>query len=175
MGMTRRRGRWSPVAEVSYLWYQAITLKTPPDEGASFGDLLAALVSRAGSGAAAARLLGVSPTTLYRWRRGVQSPKTGANVLRRVLRRADLSPSRERQLRTGDLRLWITGRIIVSRDERVRTLRVGDYIPKAVHSRILTTWLSGADDRAEASLFRAIDKYYKDGLEIDTIDRMEYR
>jgi transposase-like protein len=157
------------------LWYQGITLKAPPPEVASFGDLLAALVGRAGSGAAAARLLGVSPTTLYRWRRGSQRPKTGANVLRRTIRRMDLSPAREQQIRRGDIKLQITGVVQKSRDSRPRTIKPGEYIPVRVHSRILTTWLSGADDRAEASLWRAIDKYYTEGLDIDPVTSVDYR
>lgn len=158
-------------------FYEAVTGGLPTDDGLTFPELLARLAALSGSGAAAARRLGVADTTFYRWRRGVQRPKTGENVVRAAVRRTALAPGREQEIRTGARRLVIVGLgVQVSNDRRPRrVLRVGDHIPVRTMSRILNTWLSGDDDKTDRALWRAIDKYYTGGMDIEQVESVDFR
>lgn len=143
--------------------------RSRPPAGATFGHLLGLLVQLAGSGAAAARRLGVSPTTLYRWRRGTQQPRTGASVIDRAIRRATLDPELERDIKAKTRTMRIHGTVTISKDTRARKLDVGRHIPKRKTQNIINAWLSGDDARTGRLLWAAIDKHYVDGIEIDDI------
>lgn len=156
--------------------YEALTGQ-PSDEGLDTAGLIERLADVAGSGSKAARLVGVSPVTFNRWRRGVQRPKTGPNIFRRALRRALLSPQTEADVRGGRRRLVIValGVVVSNETRRRRTLRVGDHIPKPVMSRILTSWLTGDDEATHKRLWNAIDKYYLGGMEIGSVESVDFR
>jgi len=155
--------------------YRALTGRRHTDERTPFGELLADLVDMAGSGRAAAALLGISPTTLYRWRAGRQRPKMGRGVLARAIRRGRLSRALEAAVRRKERTLRITGWITISRDRRARTINVGMHFPTRTIGNILNAWLAADDDRADRLLWSAIDRYYVQDLEIDEIEGVEFR
>lgn len=154
--------------------YVGLTGQTT-DAGLSMGDLLVRLVAVAGTGKAAAKALGVSPTTFYRWRRGVQQPKVKPDMIRATLRRQLLKPNLERQIRSKQKTLHIHGTITVSGDTRPRTLKVGNHIPATTMGRILNTWLRGEDDKVSTQLWNAIDKHYLRDIEIDALTGVEFK
>lgn len=151
-------------------FYEAL-VGVPTDEGNSFVGMLDRLARVAGGKGRAAGLLGVNVSTFYRWRTGRQKPKTGEDTVRRVLRRALLTPEREKEVKKKIKTLTIVGlSVVVSSDRRdKRTLHVGHHIPAATMARIVNTWKLGDDDKTEKALWRAIDKHYAEGLEIDDI------
>ncbi len=146
------------------------------DASMSLPEMLAELVRIAGSGAKAAKLVGVSHTSFNRWRRGVQKPKAGADAVRQALRRQYLPAGKEKQIRTGALRLSLTATDIrVSSDSRPRTIRVGSHIPLPLMGRVVTAWLKGDDKRVENTLRNAIDKHYVPGMTIDGYRKGEFK
>lgn len=153
-------------------FYEAL-VEVPSDELLSFGDMLNRLIRVSGGVGKAAAAIGVNPKTFYRWRTGRAKPKTGEATIRRVLRRTLLTPQREKEVKTKVKTLTIVGLgVVVSSDRRVRrTLRVGQHIPARTMRNIVDTWKLGNDDKTEAALWRAIDKYYTEGIEIDEIER----
>ncbi len=152
-------------------FYEAL-VGVPTDEGDSFVGMLDRLARVAGGKAKAAGLLGVNVSTFYRWRPGRQRPKTGEDTVRRVLRRALLTPAQEKEVKNKTKTLTIVGlNVVVSSDRRDRRkLRVGQHIPASTMARIVNTWKLGDDEKTEKALWRAIDKYYAEGLEIDEIE-----
>ncbi len=152
-------------------FYEAL-VGVPTDESQSFGELLNRLIVVSGGVGKAAGLLGVNPKTFYRWRHGRAKPKTGETTVRRVLRRALLTRDRERTVKRKVKTLVIVGlQVIVSSDRRNRRkLAVGQHIPASTIGRIVDLWKLGDDNKTEAALWRAIDKYYAEGLEIGEIE-----
>lgn len=147
----------------------------PTDAGLTFGDLLNRLVESTGSVKGTAGTLGVSTTTVSRWRRGVQRPKTGANVIRGALRRYLLKPGLERDIRNKTKTMRITGIVHVSKEARQRTINVGRYFPKQTITKIINTWLKGDDDKTSRMVWNAIDKYYLNDVDIDQITSVEFK
>lgn len=147
------------------------------DEHSPLGDILGELVRQLGTGAGAARALGVSPTTFYRWRNAAtgksagvrQQPKTGRRTMVAAIRRAALNPGKENAIRTGAHPLKVKGTFHVSADVRVRTVNFGPYIFQQDRDRFVEAWLAGDDERADRSLWDAIELRYLEGLEIDNI------
>lgn len=153
---------------------EALTNRSP-DSGLGIGGLIERLAAAAGSGSAAARLIGVAPVTFNRWLRGVQRPKVGEGIIRKALRAQLTPPALLADIKAKRRTLNIVGRIKISGDERVRTCDVGNYIPKGVMTRIINLWLAGSDDSANRRLWNAIDKYYVEGMDITQIDRCEFK
>jgi len=124
------------------------------------------IVSRAGSNRAAARSLGVAESTFRGWLKGSKPRRSPQSIA--AAARAWQSLGRYGTARAGSL--VIHAIVSKSKDTRDRKLHVGRHIPKAVMGRILTRWLKAEpDDKVEASLYRAIDKYYTGDLDFDGI------
>lgn len=160
-----------------------ITGREPVSEDSPLAEILAELIAAAGSGKGAAAALGVSPTTFYRWNnfatgadRGIrQAPKASRRAMVAAARRLSLSPSRERRIKSGELRLTISGRAHVSGEKsRPRRAEVGNYIPQRKMNNVVNAWLSGDDARAERLLYRHIDAHYAPDMEFDIIDWAEF-
>lgn len=145
-------------------------------------DILAELVQTAGSGKGAAALLGVSPTTFYRWRnaaegkeRGIsQQPKVGRKAMVSAIRRASLGAGTERRVRTGAVHMKITGMVHVSKGSRKRTISPGQYITNRKMGNILTSWLNADDARADRLIEQGIDAHYVEGMSLDTVETVEF-
>lgn len=159
--------------------YIALTGRPPTTADMGFPVLLAELVHRTGSGAAAARALGVSPTTFYRWRGGRQTPRTGAGAVARAIRRASLSPDLEADIRAQRKTMRITGTVVVSSDRRRgRTIDLRNArppIPTRKIANIVNSWLAADDARAERLSYRVIDQHYVEGMDFDSIEEIEFR
>lgn len=138
----------------------------PASADASIGRNLSHIISRAGSQRAAARSLGVAESTLRGWLKGSTPRRTPQSIASAA--RAWQSLGRYPEARAGGL--VIKGIVRKSRDERERTIHVGRHIPKPVMGRILTRWLHAEpDSKVEASIWRAIDKYYTADLDVGQI------
>lgn len=156
------------------------------DADSSYPELLGALSAAAGSKAAAARALGVSPTTFYRWTSGrssrpggrPQQPKVAKSVIVAAARARQLANAGiEQDIRSGALRMRIRGLVIVSGDDRngrPRTIHPGRDFPPRVQGAILDAWLKGDDDHAEDTTFAAIERYYVPGMDIDEVHTVEW-
>lgn len=138
------------------------------DADASVPDLVQAIVGRAGSKAAAARAVGVPRSTLYGWLRG-SAPKMAKQAMIAAARLAFTDSGKWKPAHRGDTSLVIKGTVRVSKDTRVRTLRVGDHIPKRKIQTFLNHWKRGADDKSFTTLFNAIQKHYAAGMDIDNV------
>lgn len=147
-----------------------------PDDSADLRTHLAALISLGGSKAAAARIVGVSPTTMYRWVAGTQKPGRGRThkVLAQITRRAALTPARETAARSALKGLAIHGTISVSETSSNRTIRVGPWIPKGILTRIFNQWMKGNDSKSDSMLRNAVEKYYKAGMHIGDITAVTF-
>jgi len=145
------------------------------EAGAPFSSHLTALVNIVGSKAAAARTLGISPTTVYRWMSGRQKPAKGRTAAGMVAinRRAATSREREQTARIGMRGMIIHGVIHISSDVKHRAIRVGPYIPRSTLGRIFNLWMGGQDEQAETMMMKAIDKYYVGGMKLEAITAVE--
>lgn len=166
----------------------SLTRRPVINEESSLADILAELVHVAGTAAGAARLLGVAPTTFYRWRnfatnkpRGVkQNPLIGAKAHSKramvaAIRRAALKPEVERAIRDKRRTLKIKGTVWVSNRPRPgRTVEVGPYLPPDEIGAFLDYWLAGDDAAAEETLMEAIAVYYVEGMNFEQIDWAEF-
>ena len=133
---------------------------------------LTAIISRAGSQRAAARSLGIAESTLRGWLKGAKPKRSPQSIA--AAARAWLSLGRYQAARGGSL--TIIGVIKVSRDERPRTIHVGRHIPRDVMGRILTRWLRAEpDEKVEASIYRAIARYYTQDLSISRITGVTFK
>jgi len=158
------------------------TAGTPVNEHSDLGSILAGMVHTLGSGAAAARALGVSPTTFYRWRnaatgraRGIsQQPKAGRRTMVAAIRRAGLKPDKERAIRSGAHSLKVKGWVRVSKDRRLRTIDFATSFSQRDRDRFLNAWLSGDDERADRALTVAIDVNYVEDIYFDQIEWARY-
>jgi transposase-like protein len=142
---------------------QALTGRfRPPSASLSAQQNVEALIEATGSGRAAARTLGVAESTLRGWRHGVK-PRGGNQPLVVAARAALTAKTGElARARAGQTELAITGIIVVSSDSRKRTVHPGRYIPRSTINRILTMWSQAQpDDKVEAALLRAIDRWYQ--------------
>lgn len=175
--------RWPLMADLADAITTGITHREPVSEDSPLADILAELIAAAGSGKGAAAALGVSPTTFYRWNnyatdaeRGIrQAPKASRRAMVAAARRLALSPSHERRIKSGELRLTIKGRAHASGEKaRPRTAEVGRYIPLRKMGNVVNAWLSGDDARMERLLYKHIDTHYAPDMEFDTIDWAEF-
>lgn len=132
------------------------------------------LVRISGSVKDAAARIGVHPDSLRRYRRGTRHPKDGGRAIVAALRSSAIRPGLQAAIRNGALGMSIRGDIVVSGDSRNRTIHPGRYIPGSTMDRIVRTWKKGDDTKAEKMLHNAIDKYYVNGIQIDTIEKVEF-
>jgi transcriptional regulator with XRE-family HTH domain len=154
--------------------YGALTDRAHTDADSGLTALLAALIDRTGSGAAAARTLGVSRSTVYRWLAGRHTPKVSSLTLARAVRRAGLTASLEADIKKKRRIMVIHGVIKISNDERPRKLKVGQYIPERKMGNIINAWLDANDERTERLLWASIDKHYTEGIEITVLTGVEF-
>ena len=132
------------------------------------------LVRISGSVNEAARRIGVHPDSLRRYRRGARRPKDGGRGIVAALRSSAIRPGMQAAVRNGSLGMSIRGDIVVSGDSRNRTIHPGRYIPGRTMDRIVTEWKKGDDAKAEKMLYNALDKYYVNGIQLDTIEKVEF-
>jgi hypothetical protein len=173
------------MAELADAITVAMTDRDPAvSEESSLSEILSALVDAAGSGNAAAALLGISGTTFYRWRnyadqseKGIrQAPKQGRRTMVAALRSLDVQPARRRAVKQGDLKMVIRATVSISNDRgRTRNLNVGDNVTAHRMGYVIRSWEAGNDDNAERLLLKAIDEDYAPGLEIDSVEYVEFR
>lgn len=150
---------------------EAITGRQLPEATAPVMDHLRALVQVAGSKAKAAKVIGISATTIYRWFSGRQKPKQSRTrqALASMTRRVALSKDREKKARAGMAGLTVSCTVTISKYVYVRDLRIGKWIPKGILTRIFNSWLRGQDDKADTILNHAISKYYIPGAIITEV------
>jgi hypothetical protein len=132
--------------------------------------LVQGLIGAAGSGRAAARILGTSPSTVYRWRDGKAQPKVGRQAIVAGIRAYTLAtnhPGLLGQLGPGRKGLSVHAYIRVSRDARKRTADLGPHVPAKKIRNVVRAWMMGNDARAERLLGRALDTHYAKGAEIE--------
>lgn len=153
----------------------AITGAEPVTVDDSLGTILGALVKAAGSAAGAARTLGVSPTTFYRWRNAAsgksagvhQNPKLSKQAMVSALRHIQAPPSTMKPLIRGEQRLVLDATCQVSSEPpRRRRLSVGREIPPRKFANVLRAWLAGDDARADRLMLRHMAENYVEGMTI---------
>lgn len=124
--------------------------RSPRTEDRDFSDSLDYLVGAFGSASAAARALGVPPSSMRHWVSSGRMPKgpragivtTAARQLERQIR---LSEKREKRLRTkGFVALTVKCVIVVSDDDESRDLNLGPYLDDGLEDDLLDAYLAGA-------------------------------
>jgi DNA-binding transcriptional regulator YiaG len=118
--------------------YRRIAQHTPKREE-SAGAMAARAQREAGGVSQLARALGVSRTTVQRWNRGSTPTVESQELLRAVLRRADLSKAREKRLSVSNA-LVVTG----YQGGRRRTVDLGRYLSPGTMGRAVEAYLRGA-------------------------------
>lgn len=108
----------------------------------------------AGSGKAAARAAGVSPTTWRNWAKGRATPKLQSlQKVRDAVRRARLAPARERKIRAGVGIFSMDAELTVSSDTRRRSFSwSGSGISQAHRDEMVDAYLAGSPDRMGAAM-----------------------
>lgn len=152
------------------------------DEDSSYAVLLADLAAVAGSKAAAARALGVSPTTFYRWVSGrssrpgrpAQRPSVPKATIVKAIRARQLPPDLAQRIRDKRSTIKITGIVCVSNDCRQRTIHPGRDFPAAVQGGIIDAWSAGRDGDAEDITWAAVDQFYAPGMYVQTVTNIEW-
>lgn len=163
--MDLAEGLGSAITGLPVAWIPSTDWSTP--------DILVALVREAGGAARAAGILGVSPSTLYRWRTGRQSPKMQKDAMVaawRAHRMAVRMPELLKTVGPHGLKLAIQGVVTRSRDVRPRTLHVGRYISRRTMMRIIRSWLTAQDEKCSRQLADAIDREYMETDDDTDID-----
>jgi len=152
-----------------------------PSDNWTIARLVETLAVVAGSGSAAARVLGVAPVTFNRWRKGTQRPtrlpKDAMVSGLRALLAEKYAAGQLHRIRTGAAGIVITGWITVSTDTRERTIRPGRFIPKVKIRNVVNAWLLGQDERAERLLRNAINRHYMEDdedMELDDVTRIRF-
>lgn len=155
--------------------YEAITGESRSGEPSSLLGQLTDIRENAGSWKATAELIGVTDSTLRKWRRGqtggkgIKSPGAKSrNAIRGAVRRARLSDRREQYLRgrlAAGARLDAT--VKVSDDERPRTIDLSVDITQGALGPMVDAFLRGDDEAAADAFQQAIAEDYF-GLDGDT-------
>lgn len=150
--------------EMSEAVYRALSGgRSPATElrGLGVPELVRAVESASGSQRAAAARLGVSPSTLRRWKAGSHRPRGLAGLqaaAKAALRRGRMGPRREAKLR--GLGPWsITGVVVISADTRRRTVQPGRELPEGHLSPAVDAYLRADDLGAAEVVERAIDQF----------------
>lgn len=148
-------------------------LATPPSADLGTARNARILADAAGSGRAAARMLGVAESTFRGWLGGV-TPKRGGAFLVTAARLAASATNRPGHLKDAmdaDVKtLTIRGLVVVSSDAKIRTIYPGRWIPRIKIRNMLRAWIAGDDARAARLMGRAIETHYVSGMTIDHIE-----
>lgn len=96
-------------------------------------------IREAGGVSQLARAIGVARTTVQRWQKGSTPTLESQELLRSVLRRADLKAGREVRLRTRD-RLVVSGK----HDGRDRRVNLSPYLRADTMAKAVDAYLRGA-------------------------------
>lgn len=147
---------------------EALTGRTGPRwsmAGAAPAAILARIRPITGSDTATARQLGVSTRTLRYWRTGERHPSPEhRSSLGRLLRRAQLSPARERRIRRG-LYLVVDAQTVDSDDYRERRFMISQSPTDAptpdTYNAMIDAWLAGDDDEVLALGIEIIREEYE--------------
>lgn len=134
---------------------------------------------------AAAADLGVSQRTVQRWvTNASQRNKVSAAKLAQVEqkfqtkqnspthRRTQLSPAREKRLRTTGAKVRFNGTVSVSSDRRKRKIEyrfTGDQLDP-----VIDAYLQGGEKGARQAFEDMLNDYYAEGMGIDSIDSLEF-
>jgi hypothetical protein len=148
------------------------------EHDATVHERMSELERAAGGKGAAARMAGVSERSWRDWRRGTHNPsRLSAERLRGAVRRARLSPGRETKLRDFRGAVTITGKFRVSKDVRMRKVKMTrNNLPKHAHDipgRIVDDVLSGDDQTAGDRLLGLVGAYAP-GMEVQDIRRSTF-
>lgn len=128
--------------------YRLITNgRSPRTEPTTFPAALAVLIRSAGSAAGAARALGVSATTVRRWRDSGRAPAGRASLVVQVAtaveRRARLKPGREKRLRKPQPGMKVAGKVKISDYEEERDIELGQYAEENAMGAAIDAYLAG--------------------------------
>lgn len=111
-------------------------------EEESSADQVKRALKEAGGVSQLARSIGVARTTVQRWNKGSKPTLESQELIRSVLRRADLSQRREHRLRMAD------GLIVKGKQEgRNRTINLGRYLRPGTMDKAVEAYLRGATAR----------------------------
>lgn len=139
-------------------------------ESADLPRMLSAILKAAGSPTAAARIIGVHPSTLRRWRAGTASPSArSAPLLQRAVRRARLTPRREARIRASAPAL----RVVQRDNGRRRDLDARNFgwRPGASND-VVDAFLAGASpaDLRKITKKGIRDRWYQEWIDADYED-----
>lgn len=143
--------------------YRAFSGRSPVTElrGLDVPELVRTVERSSGSQKTAAATLGVSPSTLRRWKAGTSKPRALGplqTAARAAIRRARLGPRKEKKIRGAGP--WsVTGVVVISSDSRRRTIQPGNDLPAGQLAPALDAYLRGDDLAAAAAVERAIDAF----------------
>lgn len=170
-------------SDVAEALHQALARLPHVDAESSWEDLMSTLFAAAGfKQAAAAREMGVAPTTFYRWRNWVtqsekgirQKPSVSKDAFVRAIRRLALPEEKRRKIIDRSLKLaaWCS----VGKSDlfnKRKPARFGNYFPPGTMIPILDAWQNGDDEEAEELLRDAVYEFYE-GCEVKDVTRIEF-
>lgn len=109
------------------------------------------------SKAAAARALGVAPSTFRRWLGGAKpKPERAAGIIsaaKGMQRRARLSPGREKRLRRGGGNITVLAKYDYDQTEQFREIAMYRYLDADVGDHLVDAYLEGAGPDTLAEIF----------------------
>lgn len=100
-------------------------------------------IAEAGGVSQLAHAIGVARTTVQRWQKGAQPTEESTELLRSVLRRADMSDARARRIATRD-QLTVSGLMRDGKTTRKRTIDLTPYLAGGTMGRAVEAYLRGA-------------------------------
>jgi transcriptional regulator with XRE-family HTH domain len=121
--------------------FRLIAGKTPRRADESASSMVKRAIAEAGGVSQLARSIGVARTTVQRWNRGSRPTQESVELLRSVLRHADLSERRAARLAASDsliMRGKMKGR------PGGRTIDLGKYLTAGTMGRAVDAYLRGA-------------------------------
>lgn len=175
------------MSDLTEAFTTAITGRPAVDESSSLGEIMGDLFFAAGlKGAAAARAIGISPTTFYRNRNyafdvptGIkQKPSVSNKTMVAAARRLSLSEDRKQKILNKQLKMAIVGTMGKSDYFRRRNpAQVGNYFPDGQNAQIMgaiiDAWLAVDDDLLDELIREAVSEHYE-GLEIQTAEQIKF-
>lgn len=121
--------------------FRLIAGRTPRKRDESPEAMIKRAIAEAGGVSQLARSIGVARTTVQRWNRGSVPTQESQELLRAVLRRADLSAARAARLATRD-QLIVKGKM--KGRPGGRTIDLGKYLNPGTMGRAVEAYLRGA-------------------------------